>query len=532
MTPPGLSLLSALLPEIILIGGAFVVLFTGMGATRRDSHRAFWLALGFTALATWFAWYPTAATADLSSWIARDTLVDYARLLTLGMGYLILLTARHVPEPHERAEFFCLILVSLSGVMLTAQANDLIFLFLALEVVSVPTYILIGLSRRDVQAQEATGKYFFLGAFAAAITLYGLSFLYGATGTTTLFGDADRPGIAAALSFAAAIHSPLLILGFLLTLAGLAFKLAAVPLHFYVADVYQGAAAPVTGMLGFVPKFAGFLAVVRLLSLIHWNSDGGLFWLLWAMAVATMLVGNTLALMQSNVKRMLAYSSVAHSGYMLVALVAENGDGRGIAAMLFYMSVYAVMNLGAFAALSFFRKRTDDEEDSAQTLEDLAGSARRHPWAALALAICVVGLMGLPPTGGFFAKLHVFSAALARGTESAQGAALLWLVVIGVVNAAIGAAYYLRIVASCYLRPPGEAASKVFASRCPELHLALAACAVFVLTVFWRPAWVSERTREAVAGIRAAPQAASDLPVTVQQSAANSPPRPPVAGEP
>jgi NADH-quinone oxidoreductase subunit N len=333
-----------------------------------------------------------------------------------------------------------------------------------------------------------------------------LSFLYGTAGTTQLFSiTPGQPSIAAHLALPSNAADRLVTLGLLLTVAGLAFKMAAVPLHFYVADVYQGAASPVTGLLGFVPKFAGLLALIRLMSLQGWEYNDAMFWLLWAMAAATMTVGNTLALMQNSVKRMLAYSSVAHSGYMLVGLLAGPGRSEtashsplssGVGAMIFYMTVYGVMNLGAFACLSYFRKPgMDDEEDSADSLDDLAGTAARHPWCCLALAVCVLSLMGLPPTGGFFGKLYVFSAALSAGTD--RQTAMVILVVVGVLNSAIAAAYYLRIIGACYLRKPAADELAARALPCPALRLAMVLCAGFVLALFWRPGLLFDQSQRA-----------------------------------
>ena len=508
-------LIEQLWPEIILIAGAALILLLGL--VRALGRRAMFLALTFVGGAMIAAYSLARAQADVGitavSELQTGPLVWYARLVTLSVGALILLANRHVPREGERGEFFALILVSLAGISLVAMANDLVLLFLALELVSIPTYILIGLSRRDIRAQEATGKYFFLGAFAAALTLYGFSFLYGVAGTTRMFAGGPGDGsLHAALTIPTAMRDSFVIIGLVLALAGLAFKIAAVPLHFYAADVYQGAAAPVAGLLGFVPKFAGFLAIIRILSLCDWSfapqhvgTPDALFWLLWVLAAATMFVGNTLALWQHNVKRLLAYSSIAHSGYMLVALVAgpgvprtvENGPLRGgVTAVLFYIAVYGVMNLGAFAALSFFRKAApDDPDDSVEMLDDLAGAARRHPWATLALTVCVLGLMGFPLTAGFLGKLYVFSAALAAASAPAAAplagdaststyTAMLVLVVIGVLNSAIAAAYYLRILAACYLRKPADGVSP---SRCLMLRLSMALCALIVLGLFFKP---------------------------------------------
>jgi NADH-quinone oxidoreductase subunit N len=504
-------LIAALLPELILVVGASLVLLIGLAGQRSSPNGSSHSAIVTLIVAFWATWRPIDAGPVAS--LNIDALVSYARMAILAVGLVILLAARHVPEGSERGEFHALILFSLAGMMLVSAANDLILLFLALELVSVPTYILIGLSRRDIRAQEATGKYFFLGALAAAMTLYGFSFLYGTAGTTQLFSTASAPAsIAAHLALPSNAADRLVTLGLLLAIAGLAFKIAAVPLHFYIGDVYQGAASPVTGLLGFVPKFAGLLALIRLMSLRGWEINDAMFWLLWAMAAATMTVGNTLALMQHSVKRMLAYSGVAHTGYMLVGLLAGPGHheqalrsplSSGVGALIFYMTVYGVMNLGAFACLSYFRKPgADDEEDSADSLDDLAGAALRHPWACLALAICVLSLMGLPPTGGFFGKLYVFSAALSTSAGTERQTAMILLVVIGVLNSAVAAAYYLRIVGTCYLRKPSAGEVPLRPSSCPALRLALVVCAAFILAVFWRPGTLFDQARLAASNVR------------------------------
>jgi NADH-quinone oxidoreductase subunit N len=264
-------------------------------------------------------------------------------------------------------------------------------------------------------------------------------------------------------------------------------------------------------MLGFVPKMAGFVAVIHLLSVVQWQLHDAAFWGMWAVAAATMTVGNTLAFMQYNVKRMLAYSSVAHSGYMLMAilvgpgLLAGAGDAspmrNGVAAVLFYVALYGAMNLGAFAALSLFRKRgEDDADESAEMIDDLAGASRRHPWTALALSICVLGLMGFPLTGGFVGKLYLFSSVLSAASDMAShSTALVALVVIGALNAAIGAAYYLRIIASCYWREPSD---KVTTSTCPALRVSLALCAVITLLGFIAPSYLVKSSVSAAASSR------------------------------
>jgi NADH-quinone oxidoreductase subunit N len=494
-----------------MVAGGVLVLLLGLGRARWQAG----LALLVIATALLAAWLGNPTDAESAPQLNHDRLLWFVRLVGLGVGFLIVLVNRHVPQDGERGEFFSMLLFSLAGILLVAAANNLIMLFLALELVSVPTYIMIGLSRRDIRAQEATAKYFFLGAFAAAITLYGFSFLYGAAGSLRLFGSVDSGGsVWAILSRPEALSDTYIVIGLLLSLGGLAFKIVAVPFHFYVADVYQGAASPVTGMLGFVPKFAGFIAIIRILSLCDWSyaqqataANDALFWLLWVLAAVTMFVGNTLALMQHNVKRMLAYSSIAHSGYMLVALVAGPGTRaladnsplrNGVTAVLFYIAVYGVMNLGAFAALSYFRKAGEDGDDAAETLDDIAGAGRRYPWASLSLAICVLGLMGFPLTGGFLGKLYIFSAALSASEGTAGHQAMIVLVVIGVLNSAIAAAYYIRILAACYLGTPAEGGAP---QRCPGLRLSMVLCAAIALAVFFRPGVLFDPSSEAAANI-------------------------------
>lgn len=506
-------ILLTLAPEVVLITAASLLLIVGLSRSRAVADLV--PALAMLALMTGIG---LAATLHYRGspvsvgGLQVDSLGWYTRLIAYSVGVVLILVNRHVPIVSERGEYFSLLLFSIAGISTVAIADDLILLFLALELVSIPTYILVALSRSDIRAQEASGKYFFLGAFAAALMLYGFSFLYGVGGTTIMFGrafgmsvDPVPTSIAAAIAGNRAVLSDALtVVGLLLVIGGLAFKLAAVPFHFYAPDVYQGAASPITGMLGFVPKFAGLIALIRVLSLIGWTLTPVMFWLLWALAVATMCVGNTLALMQNNVKRMLAYSSIAHSGYMLVALLAGPGSGgveaptrNGVSAALFYIAVYGLMNLGAFAALAYIRRANDNEP--VEEMEDLAGASQRHPWAVLAMAICVVSLMGVPPTAGFLGKLYVFSSAFAAAGTSPHGTALIWLVIIGVLNAAVAAAYYLRIVATCYL---GTARQPTTVTGCDALRMGLGLCAVMMLALFVSPTVLSREASQAGAAAR------------------------------
>ncbi len=493
----------ALQPEIILLVAAGVVTLLGV------ARSAFWRALVV----------PTALTAMLVvvvlSWIRLgaptesappgliiDSMTGFIRVVASAVGVLILLVNWHIPDPDERGEFFAMLLCSIAGVMFVALSDDLVLLLFALELVSVPTYVLVALSTNDVRAPEAAGKYFFLGAMSAAVMVYGFSFLYGAAGTTIIGAANPGTGLIAYVT-EQGFSSPVLLIGLALSIGGLTFKLAAVPFHTYVADVYQGAASPISGALGFLPKAAGIIALIRLLIGTGATNEPAVFWTLWIICVTTMTAGNVLALLQQNVKRVLAYSSVSHSGYMLIGLLvgpslSDPGNlmSDGIAATLFYLSVYAVMNLGAFAVLSYLIRRGKPAED----YTDLNGLWRSEPVAALALAICVFGLMGFPPTAGFAGKLFVFSGAFSPAVGDPHRTALLVLAVVAVINAAIGAVYYLRIVAACYLGEDREPLDYVPAG---SLRFAVTFCAMISLCFGLWPRDLMTRSKAAASELTA-----------------------------
>ncbi len=486
--------LSMLAPEFtMLVGGCLALLVGATSASQRAqlvSPLAF-ITIVAALLMTLSLGTPESAQVIPGLWLS--SLTFYVRCVALVVGAIIVLVNWHQPTASERGEYMALILFSLLGVLLTASSNDLIVLFFSIELVSIPTYVLIGLSREDSRASESAVKYFFLGALSAAILAYGMSFLYGAAGTTLLQTSGDGASIAAWASHG--VMSGTAIVGLLLILAGLAFKVAAVPLHVYVGDVYEGAASPITGLLGFVPKLAGFVALIQIFSACQWDVPDAAYWAIWAMAAATMTVGNVVALLQTNVKRMLAYSSVAHTGYMLVALLVGPMAGHGpmhngVAALLFYIAVYGAMNLGLFAVLSAFARRGKPIE----TLDDLAGLATVSPLIGLATAVCSFSLMGLPPTAGFVGKLYVFSSAFSLGAEHAFQKPLIILAVIGVVNSAIGAAYYLRIVASVYIRESDESPTPVAGH---PVRWGIALCSIPLLVLFVWPVGLLDTARQA-----------------------------------
>jgi len=351
----------------------------------------------------------------------------------------------------SRAEYWAFFLLSLIGVMLVCSANDLIWLFLALELTSLPTYVMVATARARRISQEAAVKYFFLGAMAAAMFLMGFALIYGGTGTIVLTEVRN----AFVLQAAGGDINAFGVIGVIIALLGLCFKIAAAPMHFYAADVYEGAASPVTAFLGFVPKTAGMVAIMLLLAAVGWTGhvDGAaalpppITAALFMIAVLTMTLGNVLALMQRSAKRILAYSSVAHSGYMIIGVIA--GPGAGFTAVLFYVFAYGVMNTAAFAVLSALERR-GEEIDS---LEDFAGLARRHPGLAAVLCISMLSLLGFPPLLGFVGKFYLFAA----GVESGQ----IVLVVIACLNSAISAWYYLKLAGLPILAQPTPASEEV-----------------------------------------------------------------------
>jgi len=440
-----------LLPEILLVAVAVSIYVAGAFVDARREWS--WIA-GAGILLAAFALAMPGGSAGGGSLIG-DSLALYARWLALASGGLfVLLSSRPLRE--NTSEYVGSMLLTVSGLMLVAGAGELVLLFVGLELVSIPTYILLFLGRRDSRGEEATTKYFFLGIFASAMLVYGFALLYGTAGSTDLsairaaFSEPDSPAAAfAALSKVATV----------LILAGLGFKIAAVPFHFYAPDVYQGTSHTNAALLSVIPKAAGFVALVRVV-VASMPPTPGVEPYVWrvvvVLAVLTMCLGNVLALWQENLRRLLAYSSIAHAGYMLiglaVALVQGHADGAG--ALLFYFCVYAAATIGAFATLDYLGKG----ERPLDAVDELAGLGRTRPLPAAALAVFMFSLTGTPPLAGFWGKLVVFASALNVDPGVATAGSLgMWyvvLAVIGVLNAAVAAAYYLRIVAVMYFRTP------------------------------------------------------------------------------
>jgi NADH-quinone oxidoreductase subunit N len=357
----------------------------------------------------------------------------FFHFLVTAVGAVVILTSyEYMSVQRIRAgEYYGLILFGVVGMCLMSSAVELVLIFIALEISSISTYILAGFRRRDAASSESSLKYFLLGSFATAFFLYGVALMFGATGSTNIdrISQVLQGEQIPTLAFVAVA----------LMFVGLGFKIAAAPFHVWTPDVYEGAPSPIVGFMSTGPKAAAFAVLLRVL---FETRAPGRVWLVWTAAALSMTLGNVAALVQTNVKRLLAYSSIAHAGYLLVAFAA-NPD-VGISAAMFYAASYAAMNVGAFAVVSHF----GNAGERYVTLDDYAGLGRRSPIVAATLTIFLLSLIGIPITGGFFAKFYVFSAALKAN--------LVWLTIIGVVNSAIGAYYYLRIIVVMYMRDARE----------------------------------------------------------------------------
>ena len=360
-----------------------------------------------------------------------------------------------------RGEFYALLLLATTGMMLLASTRELISIFVALELTGIPLYVLAGFLRTD-KSSEAGLKYLLLGAIASAVLLYGMAMVFGLTGTTYL------GSIAAAVSADGLVGNAGLLMGIVLLVAGFGFKLATVPFQMWVPDVYEGAPTPITAYLSVASKAAGFAVVVRIFyeALGPASVDWGMIFAV--LAAITMTLGNVVALAQTNIKRLLGYSSIAHAGYLMIGLAAATSTGSS--AVLFYLACYAVMNMGAFIAIIAISNRIGSDE-----ISDYSGMAKRSPLLAAALALCLISLTGIPPTAGFMAKLYIFNAGI--------DANLIWLVIVGVLNAVIAAYYYLRIVKLMYLGEP-VSEERVTSTRSLNVALAIACLGVLVLGIY------------------------------------------------
>jgi NADH-quinone oxidoreductase subunit N len=436
-----------LLPEIVLTGGSLVLL--GADAMMRGSHRRLLAAIALLTLAaTGAALVPLAGanTTVARGLLSIDTFSFFFKAIFLFAALLTVLMSMKFLEIEgvRPGEYYFLILCATLGMMIMASGIDLITIFIGLETMALSFYVLVGYLKPDRRSNEAGVKYFLLGAFSLGILLYGMSLLYGLTGTTQLRPMAD--------ALAAGQGGVVLALACVLIVAGIGFKIAAVPFHMWAPDVYEGAPTPVTAFLSVGSKAASFAMLMRIfIEALPAFSRGGLGeWfgapLGWTMffyvlAVITMTVGNLAALTQSNMKRLLAYSSIAHAGYVLIGIVAfASGSTRGITAAMIYLFIYAFMQLGAFAIVILMRR----QDAIGDELKDLSGLYFRRPVVAVAMLIFMLSLGGIPPTAGFMGKFWVFGAAIEAG--------FVWLAVIGVLNSAISLYYYVRVIVFMWIR--------------------------------------------------------------------------------
>jgi NADH-quinone oxidoreductase subunit N len=421
-----------ILPELILVGfGLLVMVLDPLMPPDRDRK-----PIGVLALAGVLA--SIAATALQGGYfgdaffgmVRVDRFSIFFHLIVGFVAAVVLLASlEYMTVQRIRAgEYYGLILLGAMGMMLMSSAMELVLIFIALEISSISTYVLAGFRRRAATSIESSLKYFLLGSFATAFFLYGVAFMFGATGSTSI------PAIAGSLRAGAPAMA---YVAMALMFVGLGFKIASAPFHVWTPDVYEGAPAPVVALMSTAPKAAVFAVLLRILFAA---ASPGWFWLIWVSAVLSMTLGNIGALAQTNVKRMLAYSSIAHAGYLLVAFAAA--QEVGISAAIFYAASYAVMNAGAFLVISHF----GNVGERYVLLEDYSGLGRRAPALAAVLTVFLLSLIGIPTTAGFFAKFYVFSAALESD--------LVWLTILGVLNSAIAAYYYLRVVVYMYMREP------------------------------------------------------------------------------
>src|SRR5271166_5735278 len=424
-----------ILPELILSAFGIVVMLLDPLVDEEKSQKTLGvIALVGTVAALLATWYMAQSPGlAFSNMVKVDGFSVFFHFLINAIAAVVILSSfEYMAVQRIRAgEYYALILFGAVGMTLMSSAVELVLIFIALEISSISTYILAGFRRNEAAGSESSLKYFLLGSFATAFFLYGVAMMFGATGSANI--DVISQKLQA---------SPVQLLVYVamaLMLVGLGFKVAAAPFHIWTPDVYEGAPAPIVGFMSTAPKAAAFAVLLRVVFTIN---APGRFWLIWLAAALSMTLGNVCALVQTNIKRLLAYSSIAHAGYLLVAfaMTTRENSPAGISAAMFYTAAYAAMNVGAFAVVSHFA----NAGERYVTLEDYEGLGRSSPILAAALTIFLLSLIGIPVTGGFFAKFYVFSAAFRAN--------LIWLTLIGVLNSAIGAYYYLRIIVAMYMR--------------------------------------------------------------------------------
>src|SRR5271163_1442598 len=444
-----------ILPEIVLsVFGMIVMLLEPLLDEESGQKILGMIALLGTVAGLGACWF-MAQSPGLAFWnmVKVDGFSVFFHVLVIAIAAVVILSSyEYMAVQRIRAgEYYALILFGVVGMALMSSAIELVLIFIALEISSISSYVLAGFRRNEATSAESSLKYFLLGSFATAFFLYGVALMFGATGSSNIdqISRTLRAGPIPLLAYVAVAFM----------FVGLGFKVAAAPFHVWTPDVYEGAPAPVVGFMSTAPKAAAFAVLLRIVFVIDVHA---IFWVIWISAALSMTLGNISALVQNNVKRLLAYSSIAHAGYLLMAFAAA--PALGTSAAMFYTAAYAAMNLGAFAVVSHFA----NAGERYVTLEDYEGLGRSSPLLAALLTVFLLSLIGIPMTGGFFAKFYVFSAAVKAN--------LIWLTIIGAVNGGVGAYYYLRIIVMMYMR---ESRKEVPVTPVPfALGLALACCLV------------------------------------------------------
>jgi len=469
-----------ILPELVVIVVALSVLVLDFFVEKERKAILGWFSLGGIIIAA----YASYKLMNLSGVFFDGTfLLDpfstffkFVLYSACGLGILVSINYLKIEDIH-RGEYYALMLFATSGMMMMASAGDLITVYLGLELMALSVYILAGFMRRDNRSNEAAIKYLVLGSFSSGIMLYGMSLLYGLSGTTNL------SGILAFLQVAD-LSNPVIFLSMIMLIVSFGFKVAAVPFHMWVPDVYEGAPTSVTAFMSAGPKVAGFAVLLRIflytLGPLHEHSTA----VLAGLAVLTMAVGNIMALSQTNIKRMLAYSSIAHAGYALVGLAA--GGPEGAASVMLYVFIYALMNMGAFGVVIMLRKAGERGEE----ISDFAGLGKTHKTAAFLMLIFMFSLTGIPPLAGFVGKFFIFKSAVQAG--------LVWLAVAGVLFSAISAYFYLRVIMVMYMSEPK---GSIELSSAPSLALALAISATSVIWIGAYPTDLLNYARASIIGI-------------------------------
>ncbi len=480
MTLP-LADLGAILPELLIVGVACVLLVLDPITPKAKKDFLAWMSLGILVvcgLVTIGSFGDR--TMVFSGLVVIDSYAAFWKLLLYVIsGMTVLLSMSYLKEEGiELAEYYAFVLLALVGMMVMVSGADLLTIYLGIELMSITLYIMAGFKRFEARSIESSAKYFVLGAFSSGILLYGISLVFGITGSTRL------EEISAALN-GRGLDDPLVLVALMLVLVGFGFKIAAVPFHMWTPDVYQGAPTSVTAFMAVASKTASFAALLRVLLegfggvKPNWNL------LILMICLVTIALGNLVAIVQTNVKRMLAYSSIAHAGYALIGVVVAGGVGvgtevssRGVSSLMVYLAIYSFMTLGAFTMVAMLRKGGLEGEE----IEDFTGLAKRHKVGAFLMLAFMVSLAGIPPTAGFIGKFYLFMAAVNAG--------LTWLAVIGLIFAAISAFYYLRIVMVMYMREPSseqELHTRLIMSPQTSTVLVFAIVGVILLGIFPGP---------------------------------------------